>query len=65
MTITRKHTEGKPWPEPTVDQPSGDSIEEMLEGTDDTQATDGCYGIEMDGTCEHGHPSWLLYLDMI
>lgn len=28
------------------------------------EATDGC-DIEPDGTCEHGHDSWLLVLGLI
>ncbi len=29
------------------------------------RAIDGCSGIEPDGHCEHGHPSWLLALGYI
>jgi hypothetical protein len=29
------------------------------------RAVDGCGGIEPDGHCEHGHPSWLLALGYI
>ncbi len=29
------------------------------------KAIDGCRGIEPDGHCEHGHPSWLLALGYI
>ena len=28
------------------------------------RATDGC-NVEPDGHCEHGYPSWLLYLGFI
>ena len=28
------------------------------------ETTDGCL-IEPDGTCEHGHPSWLRHLGVI
>jgi hypothetical protein len=28
------------------------------------EALDGCI-VEPDGRCEHGHPSWLLFLGMI
>lgn len=39
--------------------PSFAEIERMeYEGT--TEATDGCTGIEPDGHCEHGCPSWVL-----
>ena len=52
------------WPTPTVAQPS---LEELVEWNDDDggcEATDGCW-VEPDGTCRHGHPSWLLVLGMI
>ena len=52
-----------PWPEPTDPEPEiGTLIRWEMDG--DNEATDGCR-IEPDGTCEHGHPSWLLYLGMI
>ena len=28
------------------------------------EATDGCI-VEHDGTCQHGHPAWLLRLGLI
>lgn len=48
---------------PTEDQPT---LEEMERLTRDgiMKATDGCI-VEPDGTCEHGHPSWLIYLGWI
>ena len=51
------------YPEPTVDEPS---IEELEDFVFDSicETTDGCEA-EPDGHCEHGHPSWLLYLGMI
>jgi hypothetical protein len=53
----------KKWPEPTMEQPE---IEELIEMESDggCDATDGCW-VEPDGVCEHGHPSWLLYMGMI
>lgn len=51
------------WPEPTVDQPDDEEIEVMCEsGVADS--TDGCAGIELDGTCQHGYPSWPMYLGL-
>lgn len=29
-----------------------------------SESTDGCQ-VEPDGTCEHGHKSWLLVLELI
>ena len=50
-------------PQPTVEQPD---IETLMEWSDDgeCEATDGCW-VEPDGTCEHGHDSWMVYLGMI
>ena len=49
--------------EPTVKEPT---LEELMEMENDgyCEATDGCI-VEPDGTCEHGYPSWLLYLGYI
>lgn len=51
------------YPDPTEEQPSDEEIQEMVLDSVAT-ATDGC-SIEPDGVCEHGHPSWLLYLGLI
>jgi hypothetical protein len=56
------------WPAPTQDAidnaPDQEQAMEMvMEGT--AEATDGCDGIEPDGECEHGYPSWPLYLGLI
>jgi hypothetical protein len=48
---------------PTVAQPDIDELEEMaMDGV--VNATDGCR-VEPDGTCPHGHVSWMLYLGLI
>ena len=48
---------------PTTRRPSITKLEGMA---DDgiAKATDGC-SVEPDGTCEHGHASWLLELGLI
>lgn len=49
--------------EPTIDEPSFDALQaQEFDGIVD--ATDGCH-VEPDGTCEHGHVSWLIYLELI
>ena len=51
--------------EPTSPEPS---MEELIqqEHEDECETTDGCQGgIESDGTCEHGHQTWLSYLGFI
>ena len=55
--------DGPAWPSPTMAQPS---IEELIEFEEEggCEATDGCW-TDPDGTCPHGHPSWLLVLGMI
>ncbi len=56
--------ERRSWPRPTADMPD---IETIIDWSHDgwMEATDGCGGIEDDGLCEHGHPSWMLELGMI
>jgi hypothetical protein len=51
------------YPEPTEPEPSEEQLEEW---TYDSicDATDGC-SVEPDGVCEHGHPSWLLKMELI
>ena len=53
----------KQWPEPTEEEPAHEQLRYwVFDGV--CEATDGCR-VEPDGECEHGHPSWLLYLDLI
>lgn len=48
---------------PTIEEPGLDGLARMM--TDGVAlATDGCT-VEPDGKCEHGHVSWLVYLEMI
>lgn len=50
-------------PEPTEPQPSDDELAKYV--LDDVcPATDGCE-VEPDGTCQHGHPSWLRKLRIL
>lgn len=51
-------------PEPTVEQPTLDEIMEMEWERGGCEATDGCL-VEPDGTCPHGHPSWMIALGLI
>lgn len=51
------------YPKPTTERPTLEEFEEWMEECG-CEATDGCW-VEPDGTCEHGHPSWLLYFNMI
>jgi hypothetical protein len=51
------------YPEPTVEEPSDESLEDQLVSAvmDDEvwfETSDGCV-VESDGTCCHGHPTWL------
>jgi hypothetical protein len=51
------------WPVPTAEGPDEDQLEAWL--MDDVcDATDGC-AVEIDGTCPHGHPSWLVRLGLV
>ena len=53
------------WPEPEDERPSEEELADMLMGSIDARATDGCEPVEADGTCEHGYPAWTLYLGLI
>ena len=44
--------------------PSMDTLEDWI-SNGVCRAVDGCGGIEPDGYCEHGHPSWILALGYI
>jgi len=51
------------WPKPKISKPDLEELQDaVLDGVCET--TDGCT-VEPDGTCEHGHPSWLLHLGLI
>ena len=53
----------KKYPEPTVDEPSIEELNDMAwDGV--VEATDGCM-VEPDGVCEHGYPSWFLYIGIV
>lgn len=53
----------KKYPAPTSPEPDLDMLTEWQDECG-CEATDGCW-VEPDGTCEHGHPSWLLRFGMI
>jgi len=57
-------TELAVWPEPTVEEPDLETLADWIYEGGGCEATDGCW-IEEDGTCVHGHPSWLLALGLI
>jgi hypothetical protein len=68
LTLATKH-HGEPCtlcePEDALPQPP--TIEDLWDWVDEygtCTATDGCW-TEPDGTCEHGHPSWLVVLGQI
>jgi hypothetical protein len=52
------------WPQPTVEEPDWATLEEWLWEDGGCEASDGCW-TDPDGTCPHGHPSWLLKLGLI
>jgi hypothetical protein len=70
--MTEKNTKLDAWgfpitgyPEPTVPEPDFEEFcRSVLLFDENSEATDGCT-VEPDGTCPHGHPSWLLYWGMI
>jgi hypothetical protein len=46
-----------------VDRPSNETLTEWM-NDGGCESIDGCW-TEPDGTCEHGHPSWLMALGLI
>ena len=60
-------THARVWPEDEdeLDQPP--AVQDLWDWVDEyglCLATDGCW-TEIDGTCEHGHPSWLVALGLV
>ena len=51
-------------PEPTTPEPTVQDLRRWTFDGGGCEATDGCW-VEPDGTCPHGHPSWLLKLGLI
>jgi len=51
------------YPKPTEPEPSEEQLQEWVLDSI-CEATDGCT-VEPDGTCEHGHVSWLIYLGLM
>ena len=52
-------------PEPTTPEPSIETLREW-ENDGKMHAVDGCVdGVEPDGACEHGAPSWMRHLNLI
>jgi hypothetical protein len=52
------------WPEPTVERPAQATLDAWLWAGHGCEASDGCW-TNLDGTCPHNHPSWLLRLEQI
>jgi hypothetical protein len=52
------------WPEPTVEEPDWDTLEQWLWEDGGCETSDGCW-TDPDGTCPHGHPSWFLRMGLI
>jgi hypothetical protein len=60
-------TQPQAWPEEEDAPPQAPDAETLWNWVDEygkCQATDSCW-VEPDGTCEHGHPSWLVALGLI
>lgn len=62
--VTHDPGTGRAYPAPTTPEP--DFIEladQLIDG--DAVCTDGCFPLEPDGVCEHGHPTWLRRLGVV
>jgi hypothetical protein len=66
--MTRKQTEmvarAMRYPVPTEPTPSLEQLEDWAIFDGDCESTDGCR-VDPDGSCEHGHPSWLRRLGLV
>ena len=51
------------WPQPIVPLPSLEQLEDWRWEDGGCESSDGCW-VSYDGTCPHGHPSWLLRLGL-
>jgi hypothetical protein len=60
---TETSEQGGPPAMSSVEPPDIETLREW-EAEGGCEATDGCW-VEPDGTCEHGHRSWLLELGLI
>lgn len=49
------------YPKPTTKKPGFKTLERWALTDGVAKATDGCT-VEPDGSCPHGHVSWLIYL---
>jgi hypothetical protein len=60
-------SEKKPsrWPKPQRPEPFEQELIDMLDGSAEPMATDGCWLHELDGQCKHGHPSWPRHLGLV
>jgi hypothetical protein len=56
MSIFQDSYQESQWPEPTVEEPDLETLEEWLWEDGGCETTDGCF-CEPDGTCQHGYPS--------
>jgi len=60
-------TQPQPYPEDVAEPEQPPAVEDLWDWVDEygqCTATDGCW-VAMDGTCEHGHPSWLVALGLV
>lgn len=49
---------------PTEPEPDLEQLQEWFDEDSGCEATDGCW-VEPDGTCPHGHKSWMLEMGLI
>jgi hypothetical protein len=47
------------------DHPTEEELEEWVLDIEEPRATDGCSPVEPDGSCEHGHLSWMRALGLV
>jgi hypothetical protein len=50
-------------PEPTTEEPTAETVARWIDERR-ARATDGCLIETNDPECKHGHPNWLVVLDV-
>lgn len=62
--ITHDPATGRAYPAPTSPEPDFVALATQLVDAC-AEATDGCFPLEPDGVCAHGHPTWLRCLGVV
>lgn len=64
LHVTHDSETGRAYPAPTSPEPDFVALAGQLIDAR-AEATDGCFPLEPDGVCTHGHPTWLRRLGVV